>query len=97
MNKKSFVFPRRILKLSPSQFELYQHGEVDIVSPSGDTLCTVGVGVDRARTEVETMRLHDTVCLVESLVRQNNGQLELSDYALAGLSEMLSQSAELLR
>ncbi len=92
MNSIAHIKPRRIVKLSPSQFAMYQRGEIEIHSPSGELLSTIGEPLNRVIADIECTRLTDQLSLVESLMLNANGELQLSEHAIAGLADLLGQA-----
>lgn len=95
--RKTSTKARRILVLDPSQFALYQTGDIDVQSPSGEHLNTIGHWQNKAEVEVSLYRLQDQMHLVECLLRNGKYPLELSERAGAGLVEMLDRAQEFLQ
>jgi hypothetical protein len=87
---------RRVIQLDQSQYALYQSGQLDIYAPDSTPLKSIGARLDADELEVERYKLHDQISLVESLVVTSNGQLELSERAIAGLAQMLSDAKDLI-
>lgn len=83
---------RRVIQLDQSQYALYLSGQIDIYSPDGLRLNSVG----HLPAQEHRTRFVDQLSLVEALVVNCNGQLELSDRAIASLAEMLNESQKLI-
>jgi hypothetical protein len=90
--RKTAPKSRRIVTLDPSQYALYQSGQIDICAPDGTRLESIG---HFPACEQRT-RFVDQLSLVEALVVNCSGQLELSDRAIASLAEMLNQSQKMI-
>lgn len=90
--RKTAPKSRRIVTLDPSQYALYQSGQLDICAPDGTRLESIGYfpACDQ-RT-----RFVDQLSLVEALVVNCRGELELSDRAIASLADMLHQSQKMI-
>lgn len=90
--RKTAPKSRRIVTLDPSQYALYQSGQLDICAPDGTRLESIGhLPAVNQRT-----RFVDQLSLVEALVVNCNGSLELSDRAIASLADMLNQSQHMI-
>lgn len=90
--RKATPKSRRIVTLDPSQYALYQSGQLDICAPDGTRLESIG---HFPACEQRT-RFVDQLSLVEALVVNCSGQLELSDRAIASLADMLNQSQKMI-
>lgn len=83
---------RRVIQLDQSQYALYLSGQIDIYSPDAIRLESIGhFPAQERRTSFV-----DQLSLVEALVVNCNGQLELSDRAIASLADLLNQSQKLI-
>jgi hypothetical protein len=94
--RKTAPKSRRIVTLDPSQFALYQTGNIELHSPTGELLDTVGTLAARDEAEVSLTRLQDQLHLVECLLCNGSYPLELSERAGAGLVDLLHQANEFL-
>jgi hypothetical protein len=83
---------RRVIQLDQSQYALYLSGQIDIYSPDAIRLESIG---HFPQAENRT-RVVDQLSLVEALVVNCNGQLELSDRAIASLADLLNQSQKMI-
>jgi hypothetical protein len=83
---------RRVIQLDQSQFALYQSGQIDIYAPDGTRLESIG----HFPAEENRTRFVDQLSLVEALVVNCNGQLELSDRAIASLADLLNKSQKMI-
>lgn len=83
---------RRVIQLDHSQYALYLEGKIDIYSPDAMLLDSIG----HFPAQEHRTRFVDQLSLVEALVVNCNGQLELSDRAIASLAEMLNESQKLI-
>ena len=83
---------RRVIQLDQSQYALYLSGQLDIYSPDAMLLESVGHFPDQEHRT----RFVDQLSLVEALVVNCNGQLELTDRAIASLADMLNESQKLI-
>lgn len=88
---------RRIVTLDPSQFALYQSGNIELHSPQGELLDTVGTYMQKIEAQTSHDRLQNRIHLVECLLRNANYPLELSEEAGAGMVELLHESLDFLR
>jgi hypothetical protein len=80
---------RRVIQLDQSQYQLYLNGKIEIYSPDALLLETIGASVNEWKASEERTRLVDHLSLVECLVVNTNGQLELTDRATAALADLL--------
>lgn len=87
---------RRVITLDPAQYAVYQKGHLDIVSPEGDLLTGIGVAIDRRVVELTREEGTNILYLLEGLVVNAHGGLELSERAVAGLADMLQRANKLL-
>jgi hypothetical protein len=87
---------RRVIQLDQSQYALYQSGQLDIYSPDALLLESIGEALNTAEAEVHRYKLRDQLSLVEALVINSSGQLELSESATAGLAQLLFESQQQL-
>ncbi|UUA73098.1 hypothetical protein [Cellvibrio sp. QJXJ] len=83
---------RRVIQLDQSQYALYLSGQLDIYSPDAMRLESIG---HFPQSENRT-RFVDQLSLVEALVVNCNGQLELSERAIASLADLLNQSQKMI-
>jgi hypothetical protein len=90
--RKTTTKARRIVTLDESQYQLYQRGQIEIQAPNGEFLKAIGTTMDQAETEVDLYRLQDQLHLVEALLFNTQGQLELNERAVAGLVQVLSDA-----
>lgn len=70
---------RRIVVLDPSQFALYQTGNIEIQSPNGEPLEVFGTDMSRCEAELSLSRLQDQMHLVDCLLRGAQYPLELTE------------------
>ncbi len=88
---------RRIVTLDPSQFALYQSSDIEIHSPDGELLNTIGDYHHRAELEVAQYRLRSELSLVASLLAQTKEFVELDKHAISGMQDLLWRAEEMLR
>jgi hypothetical protein len=80
---------RRVIQLDQSQYELYLKGQIQIYSPDALLLATIGIPVTERQQAEQRTQLVDNLSLLECLVVNTNGQLELTDRATAALAGLL--------
>lgn len=85
---------RRVIQLDHSQYELFLKGQIQIYSPDALLLATIGVPVTERKEAEQRTQLVDRLSLVECLVVNTNGQLELTDRATAALAELLRDAQD---
>lgn len=90
--RKTAPKSRRIVTLDTSQYALYQSGQLDICAPDGTRLESIG----HFPACDQRTRFVDQLSLVEALVVNCRGELELSDRAIASLADMLHQSQQMI-
>lgn len=83
---------RRVIQLDQSQYQLYLNGQIQIYSPDAMLLDTIGEQVKSRQEDEDRTRLTDQLSLLECLVVTSTGELQLTDRALAGLSDLLRQA-----
>ena len=84
----------RIVTLNPFQNAFYQQSSLEIHSPDGEHLETVGCEIQKENLYSNTVQLRDQICLVESLLGHVNQDIELSARAVCGLAELLFRIQE---
>jgi hypothetical protein len=93
---KTPVKARRTVTLDESQYQLYRNGHIDIVSPSGELLDRVGDQPKLFVTQEHNDNMYNQLSLVEALLVNSTGQLELSPRAIEGMATLLAQSREFI-
>lgn len=88
---------RRVIVLDPSQYALYQSGDIELHSPSGELLNTVGVHLHKAEAEVAQYRLRGELALIASLMAQAKDFVEMDKQAVGAMLDVLWRAEELLR
>lgn len=96
-NPVTSLSARRVIKLDASQYALYQSGQIEIQSPSGEQLALLGTEIDRIQGQIECEKLRNQFALIESLMINSNGFIELHETAVAGLAEAIGQAQTFMR
>ena len=78
-----------VLKLDPFQYNYYQQSCIEIHSPEGEYLESIGYEVQK-KTEAEQMtQLQEQVVLLQALCEKITQEVELPAPAIAGLGDLL--------
>lgn len=85
---------RRVIQLDASQYHLYRHGRLDILSPTGELLDYVGDHKKLIEAQENSEKLYNQLSLVEDIMVSSTGELQLSQRAIEGLASLLAQSRE---
>lgn len=96
-NAVTSLSSRRVIQLDASQYALYQSGQIEIQSPSGEQLALLGTEIDRIQGQVECEKLRNQLALIESLMVNTHGFVELHETAVVGLAEAISQAQTFMR
>lgn len=83
-----------VVTLNPFQNAFYQQSCVEIHSPEGDHLETIGRDIQKENLHNNDIQLRDQICLVESLLGHLNQDIELPAQAVCGLAELFYRMQE---
>lgn len=83
-----------IVTLNPFQNTFYQQSSIEIHSPDGVHLETIGCEIQRENLYTNNVQLRDQICLVESLLGHVNQDIELPARAVCGLADLLFRMQE---
>ncbi len=83
-----------VVTLNTFQNAFYQQSCVELHSPDGNLLETVGRDIQKENLHDNDVQLRDQICLVESLLGHANQNIELPARAVCGLAELLFRMQE---
>jgi hypothetical protein len=78
-----------VIKLDPFQFNYYEQNCIEIHSPVGDYLESIGYDIQTQIQEEQTTQLQEQIILLQSLCEKINQEVELPAQAIAGLGDLL--------
>ncbi len=85
----------RIITLNPSQYVLYQTTCIDLNTPDGEYLETLGQHIQNDLTETNAHQLRDNIYLIGCLLGKINEDIELPVRAVSGLADLFYRMQEL--
>lgn len=78
-----------VIKLDPFQYNYYQQSCIEIHSPEGEYLESIGYEIQK-KTEAEQMtQLQEQIVLLQVLCEKITQEVELPAQAIAGLGDLL--------
>ena len=77
------------ITLDIPQCIFYRSGKIDIYSPDGNRLESIGYGIKRDKVEGSAYRLKEQIYVLECLLGNLNNNLELSAQAVSALVDLL--------
>lgn len=83
-----------VVTLNHFQNAFYQQSCIELHSPDGDHLETIGRDMQAENRHNNDVQLRDQICLVESLLGHVNQDIELPARAVCGLAELLFRTQE---
>ena len=78
-----------VIKLDPFQFNYYEQSCIEIHSPDGDHLESIGYDTQKQIQEEQTTQLQEQIVLLQSLCEKITQEVELPAQAIAGLGDLL--------
>jgi hypothetical protein len=94
--KHSTVIPsekiRRVIKLDASQLAIYNNGTIDILDPDGEPIDCIGTRVTELNQAEKREQFSNQLRLIEELLLNSRDGIQLSEFAVAGLANTLSQA-----
>jgi hypothetical protein len=78
-----------VIKLDPFQFNYYEQSCIEIHSPDGEHLESIGYDIRTQIQEEQTTQLHEQIVLLQSLCETITQEVELLAQAIAGLGDLL--------
>lgn len=78
-----------VIKLDPFQFSYYEQSCIEIHSPDGEYLESIGYEIQKQIQEEETTQLQEQIVLLQSLCEKITQEVELPAQAIAGLGDLL--------
>ncbi len=83
-----------VITLDPFQYNYYQQSSIEIHSPDGEHLETLGCDIQKENLFHNHVHLQDQMCLVESLLGNINKDIELPARASRALADLLFRMQE---
>lgn len=83
---------RREIKLDASQFAIYKTGTIDILNPDGEPIDCIGTRTNDLNHAEKRENFANQLRLIEELLLSSTDGIQLSEYAVAGLANTLSQA-----
>jgi hypothetical protein len=83
-----------VITLNPFQTIFYQQSTIEIHSPDGEHLETLGSEIKKENLHNNDVQLRDQICLVESLLGHLNQDIALPAKAVCGLAELMYRMQE---
>jgi hypothetical protein len=81
--------PQCVIKLDPFQFNYYEQSCIEIHSPEGEYLESIGYDIQKQIREEQTTQLQEQIVLPQSLCEIITQEIELPAQAIAGLGDLL--------
>ena len=78
-----------VIKLDPFQFNYYEQSCIEIHSPDGEYLESIGYDIQTQTQEEQTTQLQEQIVLLQSLCEKITQEVELPAQAIAGLGDLL--------
>jgi hypothetical protein len=78
-----------VIKLDPFQFNYYEQSCIEIHSPDGEYLESIGYEIQTKIHEEQTTQLQEQIVLLQSLCEKITQEVELPAQAIAGLGDLL--------
>lgn len=87
---------RREIKLDASLFAIYKTGTIDILNPDGEPIDCIGKTTKQLNDNQVSEDTANNLRLIEELILGNTNGLQLSEHAIAGLANSLSQAQRII-
>ena len=78
-----------VIKLDAFQYNYYQQSCIEIHSPDGEYLESIGYTIQKEIQEEQTTQLKEQIVLLQSLCEKITQEVELPAQAIAGLGEFV--------
>lgn len=78
-----------VIKLDAFQYNYYQQSCIEIHSPEGEYLESIGYRIQKEIQEEQTTQLKEQIVLLQSLCEKITQDVELPAQAIAGLGDLL--------
>lgn len=78
-----------VIKLDSFQLNYYEQSSIEIHSPNGDHLATIGYDTQKEARKNELLQLQEQIELLQSLCEKVTREIELPAPAVAGLANLL--------
>jgi len=78
-----------VITLDPFQFNYYEQSYIEIHSPDGEYLESIGYYIQQQIQEDQTTQLQEQIVLLQSLCEKITQEVELPAQAFAGLRDLL--------
>ena len=78
-----------VIKLDPFQFNYYEQSCIEIHSPDGEHLESIGYEIQKQTQEEQITQLQEQIVLLQSLCEKITQEVELPAQAIAGLGDLL--------
>lgn len=78
-----------VITLDPFQYTFYQQSCIEIHSPDGDHLESIGYEIQKQTQEEQITQLQEQIVLLQSLCEKVTQEVELPAQAIAGLGDLL--------
>lgn len=78
-----------VIKLDAFQYNYYQQSCIEIHSPDGEYLESIGYEIQRKTQEEQITQLQEQIVLLQSLCEKITQEVELPAQAIAGLGDLL--------
>lgn len=85
-----------VIKLDPFQYNYYQQSCIEIHSPEGEYLESIGYEIQRKTQEEQITQLQEQIVLLQSLCEKITQEVELPAQAIAGLGDLLFRVRKLI-
>lgn len=85
------------ITLNPYQYEFYQQSCIEIHSPDGEHLESIGYEIQKDVADNKAYQLRDQIALLECLLLKINQDAELSPRAISGLADIFFRVQDFLR
>lgn len=90
LNENSTTFPF-VVTLDPPQYDLYKAGCIEIHAPDGNYLESIGQHIQNDEINFRDKKMLNQIYLIESLLINTTGTIQLPEKALAGLIDLMNE------
>ena len=85
-----------VITLDPFQYNYYQQACIEIHSPEGEYLESIGYTIQKEIRAEQTTQLREQIVLLQSLCEKITQDVELPAQAIAGLGDLLFRAREFI-
>lgn len=82
---------RRVIQLDASQMAIYKTGTIEILNPDGEQIDCIGKTTKQLNDDQIIEDTANNLRLIEDLLLCSSGEVQLSERAIVGLANSLSQ------